>query len=103
MSSKIPSFAPVEALPHECQRLRDAIIELNFRHEFAKLELAQVLSEAEISKETFDRLFSGLEDCYCEIYVVERDRIMEEIYAASDQYTAGATGFAPARTRSGER
>jgi AcrR family transcriptional regulator len=84
----IPTFAAIETQPPEWQRLRDAILELNFRREYAELELAEVLTEADVSEGQFHRLFGDFEDCYCGIYVVERDRIMAEINAAVDQYSA---------------
>jgi hypothetical protein len=85
--STIPIFAVVERQPPEWQRLRDAILELNFRQEFADLELTAVLAEARVGEEDFHAMFGDLEDCYCGIYVTERDRIIGEIDAASDQYS----------------
>jgi hypothetical protein len=87
VSSAIPTFAVVEAQSPEWRRLRDAVLELNFRHDYAELELDSVLGEADVTEGEFRILFSDLEECYLGIYVVERDRIIDEITTASDQYS----------------
>jgi hypothetical protein len=69
-------------------RLRDALLTLNFHHAYAELDLFELLAAAQVSKLDFHREFVDLEDCYCGIYVVERDRALDEIAAAAAPYAA---------------
>jgi AcrR family transcriptional regulator len=70
------------------QRLRDALMELAFRRDYADLRLPVLLDRAGVAEADFGREFGSLEDFYCDLYVLERDRILAEIAAASAPYEA---------------
>lgn len=70
------------------QRLRDGLLGLNSERSLLELELPVLLERAGVSEADFRAEFSDLEDCLCSVYRVERDRILAEIAAASEPYSA---------------
>ncbi len=55
-------------------RVHQALIELCFEQGFGKLSVEQLCERAGIEPEAFERDYADLEDCFCQVYVVERDR-----------------------------
>lgn len=55
-------------------RVHEALIELCFERGFGELSVEQVCERAGIEPEAFERDYADLEDCFCQVYVVERDR-----------------------------
>lgn len=68
--------------------LRDALLELGFQRDYEALGLEDLLARAGVSAADFRREFADLEDCYRDIYAVERDRILDELSLAAAPYTA---------------
>lgn len=62
----------------ERERIRRALIDLCYERSFAKLTLDQVLTRAEVDRQSFERHFADLGDCFFKVYEVELRRYQRE-------------------------
>jgi AcrR family transcriptional regulator len=65
-------------------RVHSALIELCFEQGFAELSVEQLCERAGIERSVFDRDYADLEGCFCQIYVIERDRFFVAREAACE-------------------
>lgn len=64
-------------------RLREALLDLCFEQGIRSTTLDQLLDRADVGAAAFAGEFAGLEDCFCQIYAEERDRMLAEIARAT--------------------
>lgn len=64
------------AAPPPGRRVHAALIDLCFERGFAAVTVEDLCRRAEVDRSYFDAEWSGLEDCFCTVYGVERERIM---------------------------
>lgn len=59
--------------------IREALLDLSVQRGYRNTTLAMVLDRAEVDRATFERHFSDLEDCFCQIYRDFRDEFLRRL------------------------
>jgi AcrR family transcriptional regulator len=73
----------------ERERVHAALIELCYEHGFVNLTIADLCRRAAVDAAFFERNYADLEDCFCQAFILERDRF----YAAREAACAGLSGW----------
>jgi AcrR family transcriptional regulator len=66
----------------ERERMAAALVGLCFEHGYRQTTLDMLLDRAEVDRAAFERHFTDLEDCFCEVYQDMQKELMERVLAA---------------------
>lgn len=66
---------------NERERIAEALVDLCFEHGYRGTTEQMLIDHADVDRGTFKRLFTDLENCFCEVYEGMQEELMERIVA----------------------
>lgn len=78
----MPPGADRSAPASEFDRINDAFLDLSVSRGYRNVTLAMVLERADVDQPAFDRHFTDLEDCFCQLYEGYKDEFVDRISRA---------------------
>lgn len=73
----------------ERERIHQALLDLCFERGYPQVTVAALCERGGVDRAAFDLEYADLEDCFCQVYIVERDRFL----AARATACAGLSGW----------